>query len=85
MTSTASFTVTASAPTDAAQLTTTFSIDAQAATQTTDNNNNNNNNNNSNNNNDDDDDDDDDSAAVGVSAPLYLAGALVAGAMAFFI
>jgi hypothetical protein len=87
MTSTASFTVTASAPTDAAQLTTTFSIDAQAATQTTDNNSNNNSNNNNNNNNndDDDDDDDDDSAAVGVSAPLYLAGALVAGAMAFFI
>lgn len=78
--------VSADRPTDASQLTTTFSAATQTGTnspiQTNGPDSNNNSNNDDDDNDDDNDDDDDGSAAAGLASPLMMVGALVVGAAA---
>ena len=78
----AAITVTATRPTDAAQLTTTFT--AARETGQSNNNNDNNDNNDDNDDNDDNNDNNDDGGdnAAGALAPYWMAGAIVAGAVA---
>lgn len=89
-----SISVSADRPTDAAQLTTTYSVapntsggnsPIQTNPPSNDNNNNDDNSSSNSNNNNDDDNNDDGGAAAGIAAPVYLAGAVVAGAIALFV